>query len=123
MSHVFRRSVVWFRWGKCPQVQPHRSIGRLSWSEMRPTHRYVSARFALRRQRPLTARQRAVLEFIAEFIAARGYPPTWREIADAMGIRGSTTPVQWHLQVLERKGYLSRDAETSRGIRVLKLPD
>ena len=37
---------------------------------MRPTHRYVSARLTLRRQRPLTARQRAVLEFIAEFAAA-----------------------------------------------------
>ena len=56
----------------------------------------------------LTARQTAVLEYIAESIEARGYPPTLREIGNHLGIR-STNGVNDHLRALERKGYLTRE--------------
>ena len=56
----------------------------------------------------LTARQKAVLEYIGDSINARGYPPTLREIGNHLGIR-STNGVNDHLRALERKGYLTRD--------------
>ncbi len=69
----------------------------------------------------LTERQHAILEFVRESIASRGYPPTHREIGAAFGIR-STNGVNDHLLALERKGFLSRDGMRSRAIRVLR-PD
>lgn len=68
--------------------------------------------------RPLTDRQRAVLDFIVEFSSNHGFPPTVREIALRMGIR-STNGVSDHLSALERKGFISRSEMASRGIRVL----
>lgn len=69
----------------------------------------------------LTDRQKEVLEFISESIAARGYPPTLREIGERMGIR-STNGVNDHLKALEKKGYLAREDLKSRALRPLKLP-
>jgi repressor LexA len=69
----------------------------------------------------LTDRQKEVLEFIQESIAARGYPPTLREIGERMGIR-STNGVNDHLKALEKKGYLAREDLKSRALRPLKLP-
>lgn len=74
--------------------------------------------FPIRQGRPLTARQSAILEFINAHRAARGYPPTMREIGKAFSIR-STNGVNDHLRALERKGYISRRDMTSRGIRVV----
>jgi len=61
----------------------------------------------------------AVLEFIRQRIDKRGYPPTLRELADGLGI-GSTNGVRYHLDVLERAGYIERDRGTPRGIRVMQ---
>jgi repressor LexA len=66
------------------------------------------------RQDNLTARQRQVLQFIASYQGNHGYPPSQREIATHLRISG-TLPVGKHLDALEKKGYLRRDA-VSRGI-------
>jgi repressor LexA len=71
------------------------------------------------RQRPLTERQRRVLQVIAESIRNRGRPPTLREIGERLGI-ASTNGVRDHLQALIEKGYLRRDGRSARGIQVLR---
>jgi repressor LexA len=63
----------------------------------------------------LTERQREVLRFIANEIEQRGYPPTIREIGEALDI-ASTNGVNDHLKALERKGYLQRDPVKSRAL-------
>ena len=54
-------------------------------------------------------RKRKILDFIAATLRARGYPPSVREIAKAVGL-ASTSAVHHHLQILEREGYLERGA-------------
>jgi repressor LexA len=63
----------------------------------------------------LTPRQSQVLAFITGFIDTHGYPPTLREIAAHLEING-TLGVMRHLQALEKKGYLTKTAGSSRGI-------
>lgn len=70
----------------------------------------------------MTERQAAVMEAIVSSIRERGYPPTAREIGDAVGIK-STNGVNDHLTALERKGMIRRDAFTSRGIVVVAARD
>jgi repressor LexA len=65
----------------------------------------------------LTERQAAVLSFIQSFVRLHGYPPTFREIARHFGY-ASTNAVTGHLQALERKGLLSREARRSRTLSV-----
>jgi repressor LexA len=67
---------------------------------------------------PLTARQSEVLDVIRKYIRANEYPPTRREIAEGMGIRNGQGVVD-HLKALRRKGYITMERYTSRGIRVL----
>jgi len=63
----------------------------------------------------LTRRQQQVLDFIQQQLAQHGYPPTLREIAAHLGVNG-TLGVSKHLAALERKGYLQRQAGSSRGL-------
>lgn len=70
----------------------------------------------------LTNRQATVLEVIARHIEEVGYPPTIRELGDALGI-SSTNGVNDHLKALERKGYLSREDSKSRTMQPLYWPD
>jgi repressor LexA len=63
----------------------------------------------------LTDRQLEVLRFIAREIEERGYPPTIREIGEALDI-ASTNGVNDHLKALEKKGYLQRDPVKSRAL-------
>jgi repressor LexA len=65
----------------------------------------------------LTGKRRQILEFIAEQVRSRGYPPSVREIGEAVGLASSST-VHAHLQVLEREGYLRRDPTKPRAIVV-----
>ena len=58
-----------------------------------------------------------ILDFIAATLRARGYPPSVREIAHAVGL-ASTSAVHHHLQILERDGYLERGEKESRAIRL-----
>jgi repressor LexA len=63
------------------------------------------------------ARKRKIIEFIASTVRARGYPPSVREIAGAVGL-ASTSAVHHHLQALEREGFLERGATHSRALRL-----
>jgi repressor LexA len=62
-------------------------------------------------------RKLKILDFIAATLRARGYPPSVREIARAVGL-ASTSAVHHHLQILEREGYLERGAAQSRALRL-----
>lgn len=66
----------------------------------------------------LTERQRQVLQFIKEEIHKRGYPPSVREIGEAIGLSSSST-VHGHLARLEEKGFIRRDPTKPRAIEVL----
>ena len=59
------------------------------------------------RSQPISPRQVTILEFIRESVARRGYAPSLREIAQAVGLSSQST-VSYHLSALVRKGYLSR---------------
>jgi repressor LexA len=65
----------------------------------------------------LSDRQKRLLETIREFTAENGYPPTIRQLGEAVGI-SSTSVVSYNLAILQRKGHLSRDREVSRGLRL-----
>jgi repressor LexA len=71
--------------------------------------------------RPLTPRQRDVLEFIDLTVRRRGYPPSVREIGEAVGLSSSST-VHAHLAALQGKGYLRRDPAKPRAIEVCFEP-
>ncbi|HEX4723660.1 MAG TPA: transcriptional repressor LexA [Pseudonocardiaceae bacterium] len=66
----------------------------------------------------LTARQRRVLEVIRDWLDRFGYPPSVREIGEAVGLN-STSSVAHQLRALERKGYLRRDPNRPRAVGVL----
>ena len=66
----------------------------------------------------LTPRQRRVLDTIRESVESRGYPPTMREIGEAVGL-ASPSSVKHQLTTLERKGYLRRDPNRPRAIEVV----
>ncbi|GAB1639642.1 transcriptional repressor LexA [Krasilnikovia sp. MM14-A1259] len=63
----------------------------------------------------LTARQRSILAVIHRSVEERGYPPTFREIAVAVGL-GSPSSVAHHLDTLERLGLLRRGARAPRAV-------
>lgn len=65
----------------------------------------------------LTVRQRKVLDVIRSSVNLRGYPPSIREIGDAVGLN-STSSVAHQLRTLERKGYLRRDPNRPRAVDV-----
>ena len=67
--------------------------------------------------KPLSERQRRILEFLGEYIEENGYPPSIREIGSAAGI-SSTSVVSYNLRRLEERGYISRDREVSRGLKL-----
>jgi len=68
----------------------------------------------------LTWRQRKILQAIRDSVQNRGYPPSMREIAEAVGLI-STSSVSYQLSILERKGYLHRDVRRPRTVEV-RLP-
>ena len=70
----------------------------------------------------LTARQRLVLDTIRASVEQRGYPPSMREIGEAVGLT-SPSSVKHQLTVLERKGYLRRDPNRPRAIEVVHPDD
>jgi repressor LexA len=62
----------------------------------------------------MNERAREILHFIRSFAREKGYPPTIREIGKAFGI-ASTNGVRYHLDILEKAGYLNRRSRISRG--------
>ncbi len=65
----------------------------------------------------LTGKRLEILEFIGDSLRQRGYPPSVREIGEAVGLTSSST-VHAHLAVLQREGYLRRDPTKPRAIEV-----
>ncbi|HAM02924.1 MAG TPA: transcriptional repressor LexA [Acidimicrobiaceae bacterium] len=65
----------------------------------------------------LTGKRQQILECIATSLRERGYPPSVREIGEAVGLTSSST-VHAHLAVLQREGYLRRDPTKPRAIEV-----
>src|ERR1700728_1698795 len=70
----------------------------------------------------LTPRQRTILDVIRASVSSRGYPPSIREIGDAVGLT-STSSVAHQLRTLERKGYLRRDPNRPRAVDVRSADD
>ncbi len=69
-------------------------------------------------QGKITPKQTEVLEFIKEEILKRGYPPTVRDICEAVNLK-STSSVHAHLESLEKNGYIRRDPTKPRAIEIL----
>lgn len=70
----------------------------------------------------LSKRQQAILDYIKEQVKDKGYPPSVREIAVAVGLASSST-VHGHLARLESKGFIRRDPTKPRAIEVLELSE
>jgi len=66
----------------------------------------------------LSTRQQMILDFITDEVRKKGYPPSVREIAAAVGLASSST-VHGHLARLESKGYIRRDPTKPRAIEIL----
>jgi repressor LexA len=66
----------------------------------------------------ISNRQQAILDFIKHEVAAKGYPPSVREICNAVGLASSST-VHGHLERLEKKGLIRRDPTKPRAIEIL----
>ncbi len=70
-------------------------------------------------EKQLSDPQARIFAFIEDYSNHNGRPPTNREIGTAVGI-GSTGHVDYHLTVLEKKGYIVRERKKSRGIRIVR---
>jgi repressor LexA len=66
----------------------------------------------------LTKRQSEVLEYIKQVLHTKGYPPTVREICDAVGLKSPAT-VHAHLRTLEERGYIKRDSSKQRALEIV----
>jgi repressor LexA len=73
-------------------------------------------------EQALTPRQRTILDVIRASVTSRGYPPSIREIGDAVGLT-STSSVAHQLRTLEKKGYLRRDPNRPRAVDVRSAED
>ena len=69
----------------------------------------------------LSERQRGMIDFIRRFTQDKGYPPTIRQMGEAVGI-SSTSVVNYNLNKLEKDGHLTRDLKVSRGVRLVEAP-
>ncbi len=71
--------------------------------------------------KPLTVQQQNVLEYISGFSERHGYPPTLREIGEAMGL-ANVNAVRGHVEALEKKGHITRTRDKARSIHVVHRP-
>ena len=69
-------------------------------------------------QGKITSKQKEILEYIKETILKKGYPPTVREICEAVRLK-STSSVHSHLETLERNGFIRRDPTKPRAMEIL----
>ncbi len=69
------------------------------------------------RTKKLTPRREQILKCIAKATAERGYPPTVREIGEAVGLSSSSS-VHFHLRALAEMGYVQRDGSLTRALRL-----
>ena len=68
--------------------------------------------------RELTKRQSEIYNYIKQVVQMKGYPPSVREIGEAVGLASSST-VHGHLSRLEEKGYIRRDPTKPRAIEIV----
>ena len=66
----------------------------------------------------ITPKQREMLEYIKQEILNKGYPPTVRELCDAVHLK-STSSIHAHLEALEKNGYIRRDPSKPRAIEIV----
>lgn len=65
----------------------------------------------------ISEKQQQILDYLKTSIVTRGYPPSVREICDAVGLK-STSSVHAHLETLEKNGFIRRDATKPRAIEI-----
>lgn len=66
----------------------------------------------------ISAKQREILEYMKQEILNKGYPPTVRELCDAVNLK-STSSIHSHLETLEKNGYIRRDPSKPRAIEIV----
>ena len=66
----------------------------------------------------ITQKQSDILEFIKSELLSKGYPPTVRDICNAVNLK-STSSVHAHLETLEKNGYIRRDPTKPRAIEII----
>lgn len=66
----------------------------------------------------ITPKQQQILDYIKEIILKKGYPPTVRDICEAVNLK-STSSVHSHLETLEKNGYIKRDPTKPRAIEIV----
>lgn len=71
--------------------------------------------------KPLTAKQKTVYDFIQQYCAEQGFPPTLREISAGTGVL-NISAVCGHLSAIQKKGYIDRQADKARSIRIVTHP-
>ena len=67
----------------------------------------------------LNKREKAILKFIEKEVVANGYPPSVREIGKAVGLK-STATVHGYIAKLEEKGYVKKESQKGRTLKLLK---
>ncbi len=70
------------------------------------------------KMKELSYKQQQIIDFIRHFLMDKGYPPSIRDIVGGCGI-SSTSVVNYNLDILEKRGYIRRHPEVSRGIELL----
>ncbi|MCP4711057.1 MAG: hypothetical protein GY869_20755 [Planctomycetes bacterium] len=71
--------------------------------------------------KPLTQKQEQVLDFVGQYSQEQGFPPTMREIGQAIDLP-NISAVRGHLAALEKKGYINKDPDKARSIRIIHSP-
>ena len=66
----------------------------------------------------LTGRRRRILDYLIETTEQRGYPPSMRETASAVGLKSPST-VLFHLRILEKAGFIEREPTLNRAVKAL----
>jgi len=66
---------------------------------------------------PLTEKQKDVLDFLVSYQEEKGYPPTLKEFSENLKL--SESAIIGRLDAIEKKGYIEREHNTSRGIKIL----
>ncbi|NIP28487.1 MAG: hypothetical protein GWN55_17095 [Phycisphaerae bacterium] len=71
--------------------------------------------------KPLTRKQKKVLDFVAEYCCKQGFPPTLREIGEGISL-SNISAVRGHIAALVNKGYITKEEDKARSIRVVHSP-
>ncbi len=71
--------------------------------------------------KPLTAKQQKVFDFLKTYFNTNAFPPTLKEIGDAIGL-ANINGVRGHLQALQKKGYITKSPDRARSIRIIYDP-